>query len=105
MKRRNSNTPMPITPPMTKATRHPSSGSIISGSSATTAPTAPSAAPSQKLPLMTRSVKPRLRAGISSWIVALTAAYSPPMPAPVMKRNSANDQKFQAKPDAMVATR
>ena len=96
---------MPMTPPMTKATRQPSSGLMTAGSRATTAPRAPRAAPSQKLPLMHRSVKPRLRAGISSWMVALTAAYSPPMPAPVMRRNRAKDQKFQAKPEAMVAVR
>ena len=51
------------------------------------------------------SVKPRRRAGISSWMVAFTAAYSPPIPAPVTKRNSANDQKLQASPEQIVATR
>ena len=78
---------------------------MIAGSSTTTAPAAPSAAPIQKLPFTTRSVKPRRRAGISSWMVAFTAAYSPPMPAPVSKRNSAKDQKFQDRPQAMVASR
>ena len=75
------------------------------GFSITSAPPAPSAAPIQNVPLMTRSVNPRRRAGISSWMVALTAEYSPPMPAPVMARNSANDQKYQARPQAMVASR
>ena len=69
------------------------------------APSAPSAAPIQKLPLMTRSVQPRTRAGISSWMVELIAAYSPPMPAPVRKRNSAKLQKFQDNAVAAVATR
>ena len=69
------------------------------------APTAPSAAPIQKLPLMTRSVQPRTRAGISSWMVELIAAYSPPMPAPVRKRNSAKLHKFQENAVAAVATR
>ena len=32
-----------------------------------------------------RSVQPRIRAGISSWIAELMAVYSPPMPAPVKK--------------------
>ena len=90
---------------MMKAARQPISGGMIAGSSTTYAPRAPRAAPSQKLPLMTRSVKPRRRAGINSWIVALTAAYSPPMPAPVSMRKAANDQKSHDRPQAMVATR
>ena len=69
------------------------------------APSAPSAAPIQKLPLMTRSVQPRTRAGMSSWMVELMAAYSPPMPAPVMKRNSAKLQKFHENAVAAVAQR
>ena len=69
------------------------------------APTAPSAAPIQKLPLTTRSFQPRTRAGISSWMVELIAAYSPPIPAPVRKRNSAKLQKFQDNAVAAVATR
>ena len=78
---------------------------MMAGSITSTPPPAPRAAPIQKLPLITRSVKPRRRAGMSSWMVAFTAAYSPPMPAPVMARNSANDQKLQANPLAMVASR
>ena len=58
------------------------------------------AAPIQKLPLMTRSHQPRTRAGISSWMVELIAAYSPPMPAPVINRNSA---KLAISHDAAVA--
>ncbi len=60
----------------------------------TTVETEPSAAPSQKLPLMIRSTRPRKRAGISSSIAELTAEYSPPMPAPVMNRNSAKLHRF-----------
>ncbi len=75
--------------PIRKASRQPTSGSITFGSSSTSEPSAPKAAPTQKLPLMTRSLQPRTRAGISSWMVELIAAYSPPMPAPVRKRNSA----------------
>ena len=84
----------PSTPPMMKAARQPISGGMIAGSSTTSAPSAPSAAPSQKLPLTTRSVKPRRRAGINSWMVAFTAAYSPPMPAPVISRNSAKEAEI-----------
>ena len=44
--------------------------------------------PARSVPLMIRSVQPRMRAGISSWMAELIAVYSPPMPAPVRKRNS-----------------
>ena len=54
----------------------------------------PSAAPSQKLPLMIKSTRPRKRAGMSSSIAELTAEYSPPMPEPVMKRNRAKLHRF-----------
>jgi hypothetical protein len=47
---------------------------------------APRVAPSQNEPLMMRSTRPRTRAGISSSMAELMAAYSPPMPAPVKKR-------------------
>ena len=60
--------------------------------------TEPSAAPPQKVPFTARSVVPRFRAGISSWIAEFTAAYSPPMPAPVIMRKNAKDQKSQEKP-------
>ena len=54
---------------------------------------------------MMRSVQPRTRAGISSWIVELIAVYSPPMPAPVRKRKRQKLQMFQEKAVAAVATR
>jgi hypothetical protein len=38
-------------------------------------------------------------------MVAFTAAYSPPMPAPVIRRNRAKERKFQERPQAMVAIR
>ena len=38
---------------------------------------------------MIRSTVPRTRAGISSSMAELIAAYSPPMPAPVKKRQIA----------------
>jgi hypothetical protein len=52
---------------------------------------------------MIRSTVPRTRAGISSSIAELIAAYSPPMPAPVKKRqipNHRNDPEI-----AVAATR
>ena len=91
--------------PIRKASRQPNSGSITRGSSSTSEPSAPSAAPIQKLPLMHRSLQPRTRAGISSWMVELIAAYSPPMPAPVMKRNSAKLATSQEPAVAAVAMR
>ena len=81
------------------------SGPSTSGSSNQTDSTAPPAAPTQKLPLMARSMRPRNRAGISSWIAELMAEYSPPMPAPVRKRNSMKLVKSQEKAVAAVATR
>ena len=51
---------------------------------------APIAVPSQNEPLMMRSTVPRTRAGISSSMAELIAAYSPPMPAPVKNRQIAN---------------
>jgi hypothetical protein len=63
------------------------------------------AAPTQKLPLMTRSVQPRTRAGTSSWMVELIAVYSPPMPAPVRKRKATKLQKLQENAVAAVAKR
>ena len=62
---------------------------------------APSAVPSQNEPLMMRSTVPRTRAGISSSIAELIAAYSPPMPAPVKKRQTAN---MRNDPENAVAT-
>jgi hypothetical protein len=55
--------------------------------------------------LIIRSRWPRKRAGISSWIVEFIAAYSPPIPAPVRKRNRKNVKPFQARPVSAVADR
>lgn len=90
---------------MPKAARQPQSGGSHPGCSSTTAPNAPIAAPSQKLPLIARSVRPRKRAGISSWIAELIAAYSPPIPAPVSARKAAKLQKSQDSAVAAVAAR
>jgi hypothetical protein len=96
--------PMARTAPMPKATRHPMSGGRKPGCSRITAPTAPAPAPIQKLPLTIRSVRPRWRAGIHSWIAELIAAYSPPMPAPVRNRQRENSAKSLVSAVAPVAT-
>jgi hypothetical protein len=44
--------------------------------------------PSQNDPLIIRSTRPRSRAGMSSSMAELMAAYSPPMPAPVKNRQA-----------------
>ena len=54
---------------------------------------------------MIRSTRPRTRAGISSSIAELIAAYSPPMPAPVKKRAMKKNSGEIAKAVATVATR
>jgi hypothetical protein len=54
---------------------------------------------------MSRSTVPRTRAGISSSIAELMAAYSPPMPAPVKKRQAAKNRNDSEKAVATVATR
>lgn len=50
----------------------------------------PATAPSQKLPLMIRSTRPRYLLGMSSSMAELIAAYSPPIPKPVRKRKRKN---------------
>lgn len=54
---------------------------------------------------MPRSVQPRTRAGVNSWIVELIAVYSPPIPAPVRKRNSMKLIRFHDSAVAAVAAR
>src|SRR3954469_15148617 len=65
----------------------------------------PRAAPPQKVELISRSTCPRMRAGMSSSTAELTAAYSPPIPAPVRARNSVKLKKFQEKAVRAVAVR
>ena len=67
----------------------------------TSAAIAPIAAPTQKLPLIAMSTGPRLRAGISSSIAVLIAAYSPPMANPVRTRKT---KKYQGANANAVAT-
>ena len=73
---------------MPKARRQPTSGanSDLSSSAIEAAP--PMTAPNQKEPLMIRSTRPRTRAGISSSMAELMAAYSPPMPRPATNRKT-----------------
>ncbi len=52
---------------------------------------------------MARSTRPRARAGISSSIAELIAAYSPPMPIPVMNRHAKKYQGANANAVATVA--
>ena len=81
----------------------PATGPSTRGSSSTRLSPAPSAAPIQKLPLIARFTRPRTRAGISSSMAELIAAYSPPMPRPVTKRHSAKKAKSGEKAVASVA--
>src|SRR6185312_9312687 len=104
-KRRRNTTTMASTPPMTKASRQPSHSGTSAVSSTTSEPSAPIAAPIQKLPLIAKSTRPRNRAGVNSCIAELIAEYSPPMPAPVSTRKNAKLAKFHEKPVAMVASR
>ena len=74
--------------PSPKASRQPSCAGTRSGLSRATVSIEPAAAPSQNEPLIARSTRPRYLAGISSSIAELMAAYSPPTPAPVRKRQA-----------------
>ena len=89
--------------PMRNAARHPASTGSTLGSRRTIDAAAPIAAPTQKLPLMMRSVQPRTRAGTSSWMVELMAEYSPPMPAPVRNRKNMKLHMFHENAVANVA--
>ena len=66
---------------------------------------APSAAPIQNVPFTPRSTAPLTRAGISSSIAELIAAYSPPMPKPVKNLHTAKVRMSQENAVATVATR
>ena len=103
--RRTIRMPTPSTAPSPKASRQPTSASKMLSLSSTIDRAAPNAVPSQNEPLMMRSTVPRTRAGISSSIAELIAAYSPPMPAPVKKRQIANIRNVVENAVATVATR
>ncbi len=95
----------PRTTPMPKASRQPTSVANRAVFSRAIEAKAPIAAPIQKLPLITRSIRPRTRAGISSSIAELIAAYSPPMPNPVKKRQRKKNQAVQENAVTAVAAR
>ena len=91
--------------PIAKQMRQPTAGFTLVGSSRYSDAAEPIAVPIHHEPLMARSVQPRLRAGISSSIAELIAAYSPPMPMPVMKRKNTNDSKLNENAVVIVQTR
>ncbi len=102
--RRTSKMATASTAPSAKPARQPHTGPITRASSSTRLSAAPSAAPIQKLPLIARLTRPRTRAGISSSMAELMAAYSPPMPSPVTKRHSAKKAKLGENAVASVPT-
>ena len=103
--RRTSRMPTASTAPSPKARRQPRSAANRLSSSNTSDRAAPNAVPTQKEPLMMRSTVPRTRAGISSSMAELMAAYSPPMPAPVKNRQTAKSRNVEVNAVATVATR
>src|SRR6478672_10606202 len=90
--------------PRPKAARQPQLGSTTLGSSSGMVSSEPSAAPTQNEPLIATSTRPRYLAGISSSIAELIAAYSPPMPAPVRKRQAKYHIGFIENAVSTVAT-
>ena len=60
--------------------------------------------PTQNDPLIARSTRPRILAGISSSIAELIAAYSPPIPAPVKNRQRKKNHGANENAVAAVAT-
>ena len=63
----------------------------------------PAAAPTQNEPLIATSTRPRYFLGMSSSIAELIAAYSPPMPMPVMNRAMKYHRGFGANAVSTVA--
>ncbi len=96
--------PSDRTAPRPNASRQPTSVANTPSSRSNSETTPPSAAPTQKLPLTARSTRPRLRAGISSFIALLIAEYSPPIPNPVSAPNRKNIQISLANAVATVAS-
>src|ERR1700732_4247367 len=92
--RRSNRMPRPSTPPTANPSRQPTLIGRTFGSRNKSDAPEPAAAPSQKLPLTIRSTRPRKLAGISSSMAELIAAYSPPMPNPVIARKRAKLQKL-----------
>ena len=103
--RRTNMIARPMAAPSPKAKRQPRSIGKRLLSSTTKDRAAPAEAPSQYEPLMARSTQPRARAGMSSSMAELIAAYSPPMPRPVSARKIQNDAALLVNAVATVATR
>lgn len=78
---------------------------MMRGSSSTKLSALPAIVPSQYVPLIERSTQPRRRDGISSSIVELIAAYSPPIPIPVNARKTAKLAKSHANAVSAVNAR
>lgn len=95
----------PRTTPSANVSRQPTSLGKMLVLSARTESRAPAMAPSQKLPLMMRSTRPRYLLGMSSSMAELIAAYSPPMPKPVKKRKTQNHQTVYERAVSAVAIR
>ena len=81
--RRSTTITIASTGPMRKAIRQSRPG-LMAPESRGTWIAAAIAAPAQYVPLTAMSVWPRYRAGMSSSMAELIAAYSPPIPAPAM---------------------
>ena len=103
--RRTSRTARPSTTPRANDSRQPTLPGKIDSLSATIDSSAPSIAPNQNDPLIARSTRPRCLDGISSSMAELIAAYSPPMPKPVRKRQAKNHHGWNEIAVSAVATR
>src|SRR5579875_745607 len=99
--RRTTRTANPKMAPMPNEIRHPMPIGKMDVFKKSSAAAAPNADPSQNEPLIAKSTRPRTRAGISSSIAELIAAYSPPMPAPA--KNLAAKKYHGANENAVAA--
>jgi hypothetical protein len=92
--RRTSRIAKPIAAARPNASRQPTLGANSDSFSSSSEASEPRIVPIQYDPPITRSTAPRTRAGISSSTAEWIAEYSPPTPAPVMKRQARNQTKF-----------
>src|ERR1700727_2286063 len=103
--RRTRKTTTPRIAPTPKANRQPVFAGNTDVSKRTSAPAEPAAAPSQYVPLITKSTRPRTLAGMNSSIAALVAAYSAPIAEPLKKRARKKYHGANAKAVATVESR
>src|SRR5699024_197993 len=100
---------MPSTAPKPKASRQPrsiGSSTVLSSTSDSAEPAAePEAAACLSEPAIARPAPPLTGAGIGPAIAEVIPAYSPPVPAPVRKRQRKKYQAEKEKALATVATR